>query len=137
MAALVSSNDKPAPFAATPACNIASDTCGISAAPTFADAAKTLMNLPDSCANFAGSDASTPNCNMAFDKASTDCFASSPAALPSTFTDSATEPSASGVFAKSGPNFERTVWNASNCVVALPPNCNAKSCALVPKSSSP
>ena len=106
---MVSSNESPAPFAATPACKIASPTCGISAAPTFADAAKTLMNLPDSSANFAGSDASTPNCNMAFDKTSTDCAASRPAAFPKMLTESATAPSASGVFAKSGPNFESTV----------------------------
>ena len=61
MAALVSSNDRFAPLAATPACKMASATCGISAAPTLADAASTLMNRPDSCARRAGSEASTPN----------------------------------------------------------------------------
>ena len=114
MAAFVSSNDRFAPLAATPACRMASATCGISAAPTLADAAKTLMNRPDSCASFAGSDASTPNCSIELDSASTDAFASRPAALPKTLTDSATVLRASGVFARSGPNFESTVWKASS-----------------------
>ena len=95
------------------------------------------MNLPDSSANFAGSDASTPNCNIAFDNTSTDCAASNPAAFANKLTDSLTLPNASGVLAKSGPNLDNTVWNASNWVVAEPPNCNAKSCARVPKSDKP
>ena len=54
IAALVSSKFKLASFAETPACTKASLICGISAAPSLAPAAITLIILRDSSAAFTG-----------------------------------------------------------------------------------
>ncbi len=108
IAAFVSSNDTFAFFACTPATNTAWPTCGISAAPTLALAANTFMYRVDSATASFGFATSTPNCNIEFASTSILCAASNPPAFASTFMLSATLPNASGVFAKSAPNFDNT-----------------------------
>ena len=108
IAAFVSSKPKFAPFAATPACKIASATCGISAAPTCADFARTLINRPLSLATSFASLTFTPNCSIDAVSASIAPFASKPPAFASIFMFFDTSPSWSGVSASCAPNFDNT-----------------------------
>ena len=108
--------------AATPATLIAAATSGTSDAPNFAPAASVFIATAIASAAFLGSAKSTPNCNNAPVNASVAAPGSSPVALDNVLTDSAILLRASGLFAISGPSFERMVLNASILALASVPN---------------